>query len=555
MALDIKFPTTEKGEEAHNAVEEYCILTDGVFNRAIFDALKQDINQAIGETLTDRQQAHRLPALTNSIKSRTEQMKRAPFSPELCKTPQEFAKLPRNLIKTMQELLVRKEDRIKITKEDLSEFSNEELMDSVIIDPQFITNKLLSHLGLEEYLPSNQTSRKSIPKYDDIRYRAEAIEAVRDMFKTGIEVADLPQQKTNHRLLRVTKGPQTGALLCVQSNGNQKKHINFYENLQSAYRRTDHAKESYEKEVDLLGNILAILKNMNGEAADENQIKSINEFLKKLQHVSNSYKVSISERLQGYLNPSLTIGARKAITWGIQNDIAKRANHSQTCLKYLVEDQQDIFFLMRKQSATLSSFYNEIVKYSERLKILKSDGELNEEEKERIVRNLKILANNCEDMNLNPYRFVSQKIQEKISELIETIEQEIDHPKEQHIFIHIFALAKLLHLDELLLALRQRYFHAYNEKSNDGNLEDIYVKNLIERLQEIKAEVENKQISGDVEMKDLSKPYGAIYRLLNQLIRIAGQSCKNDAATRVKGLKEINKRLKEFNLISYLEQI
>lgn len=449
-----------------------------------------------------------------------------------------------------------------------------------------ITDTTLTAIGLDDLTPKSiearlaqEEGRKPRRISRDVRAKllAQSKAAVVDFFTNStepLEVApehaeEIPGRPQLHsRLLRVIKGPKAGLVLGTQSEGDQKSL--FVTDIASAGRRIDHIDDGHKKEIEKLRMIEKALDDMTNEiyGGDLKAIKAsgrleeiqaqIATIVAGLKFTRNAHKREILKRIsrcltfndvKGRLNPP----SRLAIWNTTQKFIAKRISDIEGISEYLEEDRGVVDSCMRVEASRLNGFYATVNENEGRLRILDVATPLEEAQVVKITTNLRALIASCETFKLEPYKSFAAKIIAEINAIIEILDspnhnEKTEREKAKNAFMRIYSMSKLLHIEDELIAVRNKWF------APDRPKERVYAKGLMEELAEIRTRFETISSAQATRTKDLSPIYGEVYTLLNTVIAMLGKNfAKGKAANdRVEAVKAVERMLKEFSVAKLL---
>lgn len=426
----------------------------------------------------------------------------------------EFQESPRTFFKTVQEILTQPTERIAIEREDERVESGN--LSEVIIDPERITPKLLSALGLDEYIPP-KGSRMSRAK--KMAFMARAIPEIKEMLESA-EPMSLPynwheSQANYFRLMRIGKGKNRGYVIGTQVIRGKK--VLFKTDLHGAYRRLTHImQESYREEIRVLiqiqSKIREIHRNLANWPMSEEEIENTREELMtcvdRLKHVTNEYKTEMRERIANAVSlqservvpakykkmqdgskkcvreevkiSQFNPGAKRATLVTIPGFIEKRKAEIRSISQHLAKDRVVSDDYISHQQEPFEDFYATVEKLHPKFRVFNLDERLELNERQKIARNLATLRQQCnpEDSStralplMEPYLSFGEKMVEHIDKTLnlldqgETLEVRYDTAAE---FMKIYLITKIQHFYIQL----QRVYEKYLSPKELPNFADV----------------------------------------------------------------------------------
>ncbi len=426
----------------------------------------------------------------------------------------EFEESPRTFFKTVQEILTQPTERIAIEREDKRVESGD--LSEVIIDPERITPKLLSALGLDEYIPP-KGSRMS--RAEKMAFMARAIPVIKEMLESA-EPMSLPykwheSQANYFRLMRIGKGKNRGYVIGTQVIRGKK--VLFKTDLHGAYRRLTHImQESYREEIRVLTQIQSKIREIHRNLGDwpmtaeeiENTREELMACVDRLKHVTNEHKTEMRERIANavsleservvpakYKNmpdgskkcvreevkiSQFNPGAKRATLVTIPNFIEKRKAEIRSISQHLAKDRVVSDDFIANQQEPFEGFYRTVEKLHPKFKVFNLDENLELDERQKIARNLVALRQQCnpEDSStralplMEPYLSFGEKMVEHIDKTLnlldkgETLEVRYDTAAE---FMKIYLITKIQHFYIQL----QRVYEKHLSPKDLPNFSDV----------------------------------------------------------------------------------
>ncbi|MCK9186835.1 hypothetical protein M0P48_05395 [Candidatus Gracilibacteria bacterium] len=402
------------------------------------------------------------------------------------------------------------------------------------------------------------------------RILGETETSIRDFLINFTEPVLTGAQRSS-RVLRVTQGSNTGMVLVSRSDGDEKT-LSLMD-IASAGRRIDHiTDETYPEEIKKLEQIEEKLQKMTTRIYDERAWKAIKstgelelfqaeivEMVNKLRFVRVKEKLEILDRLnrcvtfqdsQGRYNPP----TRLAIWTSTYRFIQSRKINIERISGHLAKDRVSVTAKMQEEAKRLNWFYSVVTEKAGELKILDVNEPLDDVLTIKIATNLRALISSCEGFKFEPYISFAKKIIAETRAIIEILNSPNHNEKEQRekakqSFVKIYSMAKLLNIEDELIAARTDTFDSGKKP------EKIFTLGLLRRLVDIKERFSQKRLDESVEVKDLNPIYGEIFKFLNTIISNLRQDlgkCRNEE-DRVFALKKVEKTLKDFSVAKLLQ--
>jgi prefoldin subunit 5 len=305
-------------------------------------------------------------------------------------TERGFNRTNRTLIKELQEIFVSKRDRLKLNKEDVN--TDEKFgaaVDALVIDPKRLTNTMLRHLGLEEYIPQERTG-----PVERLQRRAEAIPALKEMLQSDLEIVldhQHPMRGTGYNRKRAThSSARTCRLMVIRSGKNEgmlitarysktkegKRKVLSLTDVHGADRRFVRIRKKYEKEIADLVRIETELTAVRDAYANwdtlhdrEDQITRHRETLlaivEELETADNQFKAMVKVRAMSAtdlrdellrLNPSAKARQVNAALTFLQ----KRMNEIREIKAQLARDTHQISVIKKRGAEVFNRFFTAI---------------------------------------------------------------------------------------------------------------------------------------------------------------------------------------------------
>ncbi len=456
-------------------------------------------------------------ALITVVRARVEQMLgNHVWMDQRGSSDQEFKKAPRTFAKTAQEILTHPTDRVVFRRGgDIYDLS------SIIVDPRRVTDTLLKNLGLDEAVPPKKANRA-----EQLSQRAEAIPDVKRAL-ADLEPIRFPGRESDSdelkyfRLMRVGDGVNEGYIVGTQHIEGKK--ILFKTDLYGAGRRLTHIEESYVEEIRKLKWLEMTLREISEKFGKWAAIKNTEELdavknallkcVDSLEFVRNDHKGNLRRRINrclqlkganGRLNNP---GATRASIQGTMNDLGARHTEIERIWSYIARDKARMHGLIEDQEAPFNQFAAEVRKLHEQFRILRSDTPLDEENKQRIITNLRARQENASDLMYEPYLSFGKKFSEQIGNVIAALENG-DTEKAGAEFVKVFLITKLVESHNDLQGV-------YEDLSLQPD--KLHPEALWADLQVINDRLSKKEVAPEIVTADYDAAYGEVYHLFNSL--------------------------------------
>ncbi len=285
---DLHLPDTKEARELATALEQGAQLNTHYDVKKIHTGIQKDIQDALVDTgdepFPEKVSARKLEHLILRIRARIAQMESSSLwgaNAQGCSV-EDFRKVPRTLLKSVEEVLTHPADRIpeKHRTRQNRMAQDTVLIGNIVIDPAKLSDSLIENLGL-----GGQLARKGVPQAEKLKAKIALIPQLKEILRTlePIPLAPYSQYKT-YRLFRITKGPRKGFILGTQEQAHEE-HM-FVTTLPDAYRRVSHIEMQYKNEQEQLTRIAATLDNIDNELdqnwEDAKMPERLNELLTTL---------------------------------------------------------------------------------------------------------------------------------------------------------------------------------------------------------------------------------------------------------------------------------
>lgn len=434
-------------------------------------------------------------------------------------TPAEFKASPRTKEKTEQEITAHKAERMAFDRED-PEIVNDEAQDHLNIDPNEVTDTLLTNLGLSEYIPGDDLN-----PVEQLARRAEAIPAVRAKWRK-LE----PIQRSNEsdrselkyfRLMRMTEGETEGAVLGTQMIGDNK--ILFRTTLDGAERRLLNIEVGYEEEIKLLKFIESVLRHVQENLGEWKKLTpeeigkiktSLLQCVDSLEHVQNEHKKALRSHIRGCLNlrdirnrnnPSAIMAKLNAAI----PFVGDRLKEIGEIWRYIGNDKARVHELKEEEKAPLINFCTEVEELHEQFKILKpEEGALMDEgKKDRVIRNLDERKAESAELRFEPYLSFGRKFIAQI-DIVKAALQENNFDAAAREFVKLYLITKIDRAYEEIAAIHLK-ISAYPHLIQPEGLQA-----------EIEAKREafgQRPVASEIEIDEYRDSYDEVYHLYNSL--------------------------------------
>ncbi len=511
------------------------------------------LNKVDGLPRSSDAMTRRLELLRFVMQTKTEQIK-PDFSDKQAQSIDHFRESPRSIAKLMQ--------RIFTADPELQVFFREGDINSVVIDPRMITDRMLEIFGLDEFKPQKEGSSKRISELEKVQARAGAIPEIKRFFAESIEPLASPKHL---RLFRITQGKNAGLIMGTQNNGN-KVNV-FMTNLNGAYRRIDDIEEGHKAEIAKLQGISFMLRTITKRVygkwnqpevkeQKETFLSQIAETVRSLQYVKNEQKAELLNRLRmclkfedktGRTNP----GSRIAVWNSTHRFIDKRIEEISRISGYLAGDRMRVFSQMQGEANRLNEFNDDVEKHKDELRILDVNKPLSERRRQKILDNLTGLARTCDTFRYEPYLTLAREMKKEIQEVIDYLRDEEDEkqsrPEARYHFMKTYTLAKLVRMQKNLLDLREQFFKpGYNPAS-------VYLLGVLRSLERIFADFNSKDVAPKVKVTRYNRVYGEVKNKLREIVETARNGLRKGEASRINAVIEVDKLLKEFSLAEIMD--
>jgi len=381
---------------------------------------------------------------------------------------------PRTFLKTVEDILVKPEDRMAVAREDEGGID----IDSMIISPERITPTLLKNLGLEEHLPPKGTKRvKRIKAY------AAAIPAIKEMLShlepiryPGTEDHTEESNLRYFRLMRMGAGPNEGMILGTQNvrktdDNERGEKVLFKTDLHASERRVLHIYESYREEMRKLASIeeglRGVRKTLSNWTADkvrdnEHRLATMKQELLKIaatlnpQIIQNRHKRAIAREISLSLTLKDSLDRYNPLIIGDRLDraidrIGERFKEIERISGFLGGDQARVTALTELQEAPLSAFCELVNELHEKFKLFERRP-LGDDEKEVVLRNLNLTKEKAERLNYEPYLSLAKNFIERIDRVIDLLTtgptEDFSQPAHQlaaEEFVKAYLVSKVAH--------------------------------------------------------------------------------------------------------------
>jgi len=487
-------------------------------------------------------------------------------------SPDQVKRSPRTMLKFIQQIFSDKSVFQDFSKEEITARGEDSLAKDVIINPSRITNTMLKSFGLDEFIPPKGTLVE-----DQIHARARAIPKIKDFFMNNLDsllFAGENDEKHGYRksirLFRINSGKNNGYILGSRTRNGDNKKL-FLTDLQGAFRSLENIKEGYDREIEFLQRISGLIDDVtkrisedweglknSGELVDIQ--KKIFSYVNALKYVENGHKTDILNRFRRCVSfkdksAKLNPGSRLAIMAPSKNSIAKRMMEISRISSYLAEDRVHLLSSMKEEANRVDSFYRDIEKYSDRIKICDVEHPIPERDRPKILDNLKKLKSNFSSFKFQPYLAIAEKMLNELDVVISAIEsgdESLDSREtSRKSFLKVYCLAKVVELKKTLIDLREEFFAPGQKMRN------IWPERLAERIEEIRSNFVSKRVSPEVNIDDYTNMYAEINEALVSMIDSVKKASVGGVTEteRVKILRDVSLNLEKFSLSDFMEEV
>lgn len=509
----MQLPDTKEARELTSVLEQGAQFNTNYDVEKIHDGIKKDIQDALIDTgdepFPEKVSARKLEHLILRIRARIGQMESSSLwgaDAQGC-SAEDFRKVPRTLLKSVEEVLTHPADRIPAqhrTKQNKQE-QNTVLIDSIVIDPAKLSDGLIENLGL-----GRQLAVKGAPQAEKLKAKIALIPQIKEILRTlePIPLAPHSQYKT-YRLFRIAKGPRKGFILGTQEQAHEE-HM-FVTTLPDAYRRVSHIEMQYKNEQKQLTRIAAELDNIDNEI-DQNwqnakMPERLNELLTTLHGLINELTFvtdNSKQKLLGCLTGAAHWLAQK-------NKGACRACMNQTKRTLLIEkrlrkipivsgelqrDKMALNPIIAREHTVVVGFYESVRGQMGARKIqprlADPNAYLDNKEVVGLRQRMHELTTNCQKVQFEPYLAFAEKLIYYFSEM----EQQLSSctPDRYSIaqkFVGAFVVSKLVRFQGDLMNIY--------EQISLSNGEPLDTSHLKQELDEAKRELQKRSVAGNVQ--------------------------------------------------------
>jgi len=189
------------------------------------------------------------------------------------------------------------------------------------------------------------------------------------------------------------------------------------------------------------------------------------------------------------------------------NDLGARHTEIERIWSYIARDKARMHGLIEDQEAPFNQFAAEVRKLHEQFRILRSDTPLDEENKQRIITNLRARQENASDLMYEPYLSFGKKFSEQIGNVIAALENG-DTEKAGAEFVKVFLITKLVESHNDLQGV-------YEDLSLQPD--KLHPEALWADLQVINDRLSKKEVAPEIVTADYDAAYGEVYHLFNSL--------------------------------------
>jgi hypothetical protein len=506
---------------------------------------------------------------------------------------EDYNKSPRTLAKTLQDIFTLEYERIAFSSSEAEEVKD---LYSIMVDPTTINETVLRDLGMKQLVPLISSNKKS----EMVEKAAMIIPEIKKAFPRIEPLADVEGFNTRNlrffRLMRIAEGDNKGFVLGTQ-NIADKKRI-FKTDLDGAYRRIDHIKNAYEREIRILTEMNAeiekvrirITDDWHNVKIDKDSIKkSLLKHLDTLQMVRSNEKRKLKNRIERAMNlkfarkfppkyktvegkkqlvkPAREVfvdnpGQASALLATVPLLIEKRFTEMRRIIGYLSQDQMRVKAFIEKQEVPFKLFFNTVERGYEKFRLLHPERELKQDEKEKIIANLKdtkymidpIRREKEGKMFLEPYLTFAEDMDKYLSETISQLEQPTELNREQRIeiarsFTKAYLVAKIAFVHRNLMEFYRNHISSGVDTNFNAVCEDIETIYNIAREKRVPAYLineEGQEMPNYLETPEFYNIFAQLYHLLNGLrIRSKEAAIRSETLREKPNDEKIIKRLRQ----------
>lgn len=486
----------------------------------VIDELNQIFYKRNKEARTHNEIVKNIKIYQVGIQWRVKQMIDNPYwDKRKGRNPEDFKRSHRTFLKTTQEVLSADTDRIPIYRSDINNSDKlKQALNSIIIDPIQITNKLLENLGLTQYIPP-----KRMLQEDQVEYRAQAIPAIREMLESLEPIRSstpgIPYHNLNYfRTMRISTGNNEGYIIGTQ-NIDSRKTL-FKTDLYGAERRLLNIESGYQDEIRKLTWIQLQIADVQNNLKEWNDIRNTNKLddLKKvllacidsLKHVRDDDKVELRDKVRECLEFKDSLGRHnptiiRAKLSKARRYIGARLNTIGNIHKYIGQDKAKVEQIIQEEELPMQKFVRIIEKQHKQFAILKTPVLLTAAQRNKILANLEKVKAEMSTIKFQPNLAFIEKIIEQTDKVIALLSNQQDEEAKVE-FVKIYLIAKI-----------KRTQSELNDVHKMISLYDaVSLKNELERIYQ---DLREHKVASNIKIQDYLDQYIEVYQLFDQLIK------------------------------------
>lgn len=440
-------------------------------------------------------------------------------------TDERFRRCARTVRKSLQEVLTAPEFRVASTRQQAESADIEDL----IVDPQQLTSTMLENLGIKP--PKGRMAREvrmermaeSIPEIKQMVAQLKPLK-LREDEQLSTEKKRRPGRGPIGSGLRLFVDPD-GHVIGMQSRNGSGQKLMYRTDAHGAYRRIDHIREGYDKEIETLEKMKHTIADVSAQLGNWNDAKTrLNEIrgqlmgcVNELRHVSNDHKVElrkiiewatslqIDHTVRGKKQRRFNPGAIRARFTKIGKLVDARKTEIASIRTYLEEDQVVVKSHIARMRAPIQDFCATVDRLHERFVVLHEE-ELTDDQKRKIEANLRKLLRDCQSPGrlpqLQPYGTFVETMAEHIEKVLAHLEAD-DIPEAQKEFMNTYVVSKI----EGLYTDLQDYYDQYLSSPEIPDFQLLY-----DKLIPISHRIIGRKVAPEVDTTEYNRFWGLLHR-------------------------------------------
>jgi len=405
-------------------------------------------------------------------------------------TIDELKASPRIAGKTFQEIFCHLAEQMAFSRAEEDLFTEEkmaEIIDSLIIDPRYITDAVLESFGLWDYMSVGNGKKHELA---NLERKAASIPELKENLQKLTPIVLSGDEKgveyNDYRIFRIGMGPHEGELLVVSTPGNRKIFSRY--DLYKGYRRSEHGDEGYYLEVEELSDIKNKISEIRVELEDWGNVmrdpELFQEINAKVNNIADTFsgarnpeKKGISEDLSacrglldslGRLNPTVVLTKTK----GSPEKANTRLKEVKGKSSYLKRDMIVFQALANEQELPFKEFCDQVKK-----EFLKTGAvypkDMTKEDKEVRLKRLRKWWKTAKKLTIAPQLTFGTKIIEHIDRAGKDL-KEGKYESASSEFVKLYLLTKLVEVHNRL----QKMCREKTMPKGTANSLDIIKNNL-----------------------------------------------------------------------------